>query len=66
MSCLDAKKKGKGVARLFESGEGVILPPGSEEASSVASSGAGIEALVSDLSCHGDAASTSNVLTETG
>jgi hypothetical protein len=60
------KKKGKGVTRPVESGEGAALPPGSEEASSTAYGGAGIAALVGGSSCHGDNATSSNVPTEMG
>jgi hypothetical protein len=64
MRRLQAKKKGKGVVHPVESGEGVALPHGSEEASSTASGGAGITAFVGDPSCRGDAATSSNVPTE--
>lgn len=66
MRCLQAKKKGKGVTRPVGLGERALLPPSSEEASASASGGAGTMALVGGPSHCGDAATSSNVLVETG
>lgn len=59
-------KKGKGVARPIESGEGVGLLPSSEEASSTIFGGAGTAMLVGGPLRHGDTTTISNVRTEMG
>lgn len=58
--------KGKSVMRPIESGEEVAFPSSTEDASSTASGGAEITALVSGPSCHSDATTNSNVSAEVG